>query len=98
MYLEACGDEEINTLHIKIISEGQPDLRLARMLRRGKYDEALNFAAVFNLDPEMVYKEQVKGLMKKLDVWQPENKGLQETFEEILDYLNKIKVSIPIKQ
>lgn len=64
------------------------------MLRRGKYDEALNFASVFNLDPEMVYKEQVKGLMKKLDVWQSGTKGLQEIFEEMLDYLNKIQVYI----
>ncbi|XP_060837150.1 uncharacterized protein LOC132919505 isoform X1 [Rhopalosiphum padi] len=91
LYLEALGDEDINTLHVKLISEGQPDLRLARMLRRGKYDEARNFAAAFNLDPETVYKEQVKGLMGKLDVWQPGNKGIQETFDEMMDYLNKIK-------
>jgi len=41
------------------------------MLRRGKYDEAQNFAATFNLDPETVYKEQVKALMGKFNVWQP---------------------------
>lgn len=92
LYLEAHGDEDINTLHIKIISEGQPDLRLARMLRRGKYDEARNFAAAFNLDPEMVYKEQVKGLMSKLDVWQTDSIDIQKTFEEMIDYLDKIKV------
>jgi len=62
------------------------------MLRRGKYDEAQNFAAAFNLDSEIVYKEQVKGLISKLNVWQPESKGVQETFEEFVDYLNKIKV------
>lgn len=93
LYLEAHGDEDINTLHLKIISEGQPDLRLARMLRRGKYDEARDFAAAFNLDPETVYKEQVKGLMGKLDVWQPGTKGIQETFDLMMDYLNKIKVN-----
>lgn len=93
LYLEALGTEDINTLHVKIISEGQPDLRLARMLRRGKFDEARNFAAAFNLDPEMVYKEQVKGLMGKLDVWQPGKKSMQEIFEEMMDYLDKIKVS-----
>lgn len=92
LYLEAYSDEDINTLHIKIITEGQPDLRLARMLRRGKYDEAQNFAATFNLDPEMVYKEQVKGLMSKLDVWQLDTKGIQKSFDEMIDYLNKIKV------
>lgn len=92
LYLEAIDGEDINTLHVKIISEGQPDLRLARMLRRGKFDEARNFAAAFNLDPEMVYKEQVKGLMSKLDVWQPGKKSIQEIFEEMMDYLNKIKV------
>lgn len=93
LYLEASGDEDINTLNVKIISEGQPDLRLARMLRRGKYDEARNFAAAFNLDPETVYKEQVKGLMGKLDVWQSGTDDLQKTFEEMIDYLNKIKVN-----
>lgn len=92
LYLEAHGDEDINTLHVKIISEGQPDLRLARMLRRGKYDEARNFAAAFNLDPEMVYKEQVKGLMGKLDIWQTDSKDIQKSFEEMIDYLDKIKV------
>ncbi|XP_050441522.1 uncharacterized protein LOC126846278 [Adelges cooleyi] len=91
LYLEAHGDDDINTLHVKIISEGQPDLRLARMLRRGKYDEARNFAAAFNLDPEMVYKEQVKGLMSKLDVWHPEKEGMHEVFNEMIEYLNKIK-------
>lgn len=93
LYIEAHDDEDINTLHIKLISEVQPDLRLARMLRRGKYDDARNFAEVFNLDPQMVYKEQVKGLMGKLDVWQPETKGIQETFVEMIDYLDKIKVN-----
>jgi len=62
------------------------------MLRRGKYTEAQNFAATFNLDPEIVYKEQIKGLISKLNVWQSETKGMQETFEEFIDYLNKIKV------
>lgn len=62
------------------------------MLRRGKYDEAQHFAATFNLDPEIVYKEQVKGLISKLNVLQPESKGIQKTFEEFMDYLNKIKV------
>lgn len=62
------------------------------MLRRGKYDEALNFAATFNLDPETVYKEQVKRLMSKLDVWQSGTKGIEDTFEKMIDYLNKIKV------
>lgn len=79
---------------MKIISEGQPDLRLARMLRRGKYDEAQTFAMAFNLDPETVYKEQVKGLIGKLDVWQPGTHGIQETFEEMIEYLNKIKVNL----
>jgi len=92
--LEAHGDGDINTLHIKIISEGQPDLRLARMLRRGKFDEAQTFAAAFNLDPETIYKEQVKGLMGKLSVWQPGTKSILETFDELIDYLNKIKVKI----
>ncbi|XP_050522143.1 uncharacterized protein LOC126894881 isoform X2 [Daktulosphaira vitifoliae] len=91
LYLEAFIDDEINNLHVKIISEGQPDLRLARMLRRGKYEEARNFAATFNLDPEMVYKEQVKGLMGKLDVWQSGSNGMHECFNEMIDYLNKIK-------
>lgn len=63
------------------------------MLRRGKFDEARNFAAAFNLDPEMVYKEQVKGVMSKLDVWQAGTKSIQELFEEMMDYLNKIKVN-----
>lgn len=93
LYLEAHGVEDINTLHVKIISEGQPDLRLARMLRRGKFEEARNFAAAFNLDPEMVYKEQVKGLMGKLDIWQPGTKNIQEIFDEMVDYLDKIKVN-----
>lgn len=62
------------------------------MLRRGKYDEARNFAAAFNLDPEMVYKEQVKGLMSKLDVWQTDSNDIQKTFEEMINYLDKIKV------
>lgn len=92
LYLEAHGDIDINTLHVKIISEGQPDLRLARMLRRGKYEEAQNFAATFNLDPETVYKEQVKGLLSKLNVWQSGVKGIDEIFNQMIDYLNKIKV------
>lgn len=90
--MEAHNDKDISTLHVKLISEGQPDLRLARMLRRGKYDEAQNFASAFNLDPETVYKEQVKGLMGKLNVWQPGTKSIHEIFKEIMDYLNKIKV------
>ena len=52
--------------------------RLKRLIARGKFEEGLNFARNFNLDPQLVYTAKATHLTQQLSVW-------ANTEEELLD-------------
>lgn len=72
--------------------------RLERLLQRGKFKEAENFAKIFSLDIELVYKARIKWLMSRLQLW---NKIPLETldviFNDLFSLLKEIKVNNLIK-
>ncbi|PSN56350.1 hypothetical protein C0J52_03748 [Blattella germanica] len=61
--------EFIQSFCIKNITESQPLERLQRLLRRRKFEEAEKFAKIFNLNVEIVFKEEVKHYMELLQPW-----------------------------
>ncbi|XP_044010081.1 kinetochore-associated protein 1-like [Aphidius gifuensis] len=59
-------NEYVDLIRIKAIEESIPELRLQRLLRKYKFNEALDFALKFNLDCEIVYHAEAMMLMEKL--------------------------------
>uniref|UniRef100_T1HS01 Rod_C domain-containing protein n=1 Tax=Rhodnius prolixus TaxID=13249 RepID=T1HS01_RHOPR len=83
---------KVNAMRIKSICISQPEFRLERLLQRGKFKEAENFAKIFSLDIELVYKARIKWLMSRLQLW---NKIPLETldviFNDLFSLLKEIK-------
>ena len=71
-------------------------VRLERILRRGKFDEAEKFAQTFNLNPDAIYKRKVSWLLERLSPW---NTGLDleakaELFSDLKLCLGRLQASI----
>ena len=64
----------VTRLRLRGISEGVPDARLQRLIKRAKFSEALSFAQSFNLEPEPVYMAQAASLVTRLSPWKVEGK------------------------
>uniref|UniRef100_A0A023F032 Putative kinetochore component n=2 Tax=Triatoma infestans TaxID=30076 RepID=A0A023F032_TRIIF len=83
---------KVNAMRIKSICISQPEFRLERFLQRGKFKEAEDFAKIFSLDIELVYKAKIKWLMSRLQLW---NKipleTLDSNFNELYSLLKKLK-------
>ncbi|XP_054266831.1 kinetochore-associated protein 1-like [Macrosteles quadrilineatus] len=91
LFLEGFGSGLIDTIRIKTIFESLPDLRLARMLQRYKFEEAEKFARTFNLDLEIVYKAHVQKLMQDLKPWTTSLDTQKQIFNHILDLIKNIQ-------
>ncbi|XP_046673304.1 kinetochore-associated protein 1 isoform X3 [Homalodisca vitripennis] len=91
LFLEGFGTDIINTIRVKAIVESQPDLRLQRILRRGKFEEAEKFARAFSLDLEIVYKAHVQRLSQDLSPWSSTIDSQKNIFSKILEIIEKIK-------
>ena len=63
----------VSRLKVRGICEGVPDARLARLLKRLKFEEAEKFAASFNLDMEQVHRARASWLLNFLSPWKPED-------------------------
>ena len=63
----------VSRLKMRGICEGVPEARLARLLKRLKFDEAEKFAASFNLDKEQIYHARASWLLNFLSPWKPED-------------------------
>lgn len=90
LYLEGFGDGKIDVIRVKAIVESQPEFRLQRILRRGKFEEAERFARTFKLDMQLVYKAQVQGYMQEFQPWNHSGGPVKEAFQQFIELLNKI--------
>ncbi|XP_074641293.1 kinetochore-associated protein 1-like [Tubulanus polymorphus] len=72
LVVEGVYDENENVvaeLRIRSITEAQPETRLYRLLHKEKFDEAIEFAKLFELDVELVYKTKASYLLNVLSPW-----------------------------
>lgn len=99
LYLEGQVNKEtpadskaVSSIHLKVISESQPEYRLERMLRRGKFEEAEEFARSFSLDVEIVYKAHLQTLSNDIQPWSTGKTSLEESSNKFKSLLHKIKV------
>ncbi|XP_015589357.1 kinetochore-associated protein 1 [Cephus cinctus] len=79
----------VNTISVKAISECLPEYRLARLLRRGKFDEAEVFAKNFRLDMKPIYNAKASLLMSQFDPWSNTNDQVNKV-DALIDILDKI--------
>ncbi|KAF6215406.1 hypothetical protein GE061_010158 [Apolygus lucorum] len=88
MYLDINTD----SVMIKVVEETAPESRLERLLQRGKFEQAKQFAAVFKLDQESVLKAQVQWLMGTFSLWNRfKEQTLSDNYTEMRSILNSIK-------
>lgn len=66
--------------------------RLERILRRGKFEEAEQFAKSFNLDIELVYKAHLRALSSDIQPWSNCQVPLEESGLKLKNLLSQVKV------
>ena len=84
MMLEGAMDDVLNPdmvtrMRIRGISEGVPEARLARLLKRNKFEEAEQFATSFALDKEQIYRSKSSWLLDFLSPWRQEDESRPHT-------------------
>uniref|UniRef100_A0A8D8V9J6 Kinetochore-associated protein 1 n=1 Tax=Cacopsylla melanoneura TaxID=428564 RepID=A0A8D8V9J6_9HEMI len=98
IYVETKQSQgSVDQVFIKAMVKSRPEDRLERMLRRGKFDAAYDFARLVNLDIEIIHKARIQRIMSDLQsiTWSklhpPESDPVQELFKTLLESLNGIK-------
>nr|KAG5706572.1 hypothetical protein BaRGS_028743 [Batillaria attramentaria] len=61
--------QKLSTVRFRSLTETNPETRLLRILHKKKFDEALNFASLFQLDTELVYAAHMNHLLDQLSPW-----------------------------
>ncbi|XP_049618952.1 kinetochore-associated protein 1 isoform X1 [Syngnathus scovelli] len=65
---ESCSSrgESVSSLIVRCLTETLPENRLSRLLHKQRFEEAEQFAALFELDLELVYKVKLAFLLEQL--------------------------------
>ncbi|XP_057687174.1 kinetochore-associated protein 1 [Corythoichthys intestinalis] len=64
--LGSSGGERPSSLHIRCLTEALPETRLSRLLHKRSFEEAEKFAALFELDLELVHKVKLDFVLEQL--------------------------------
>lgn len=71
-YLEGMiGDGSasiFDTIRVKLLTETHPELRLARLVQRQRFDEAKEFARKFHLKPDSIYQAHAASLVARFNL------------------------------
>lgn len=62
------------------------------MLKRGKFEEAVEFAKKFNLDVEVVYKSHIQKLLQDVQPWTADKICIEESIAKFMNLIQQIKV------
>lgn len=90
IYLEGTSTtDHIDKILIKSLSEGNLNHRLERLIRRGKYDEAMEFATKFGLNKSLIYKAKASLLVSRINPW-VDNSNVDEDVTELICMLDMI--------
>lgn len=81
-----CNNEGLVTeLRVQCVYETQPQLRLARLIRKQRFDEAEKFAEMFHIDPMIVLKARAQLIVDKTVCTSEDVNRLIEIFQSIDD-------------
>ncbi|XP_058462913.1 uncharacterized protein LOC131437527 [Malaya genurostris] len=87
-----AGDKRhVQEIEMKILSETQPSLRLDKLIRTGRLDEAEVFAKQFDLSLQLIHQAKVRHLLAKLaSSRHSAAELLQEMFAKMMEILQMI--------
>ncbi|XP_022097333.1 kinetochore-associated protein 1-like [Acanthaster planci] len=84
----------ISTLRVRCLTEALPETRFHRLLHKQKFEEALQFARLFKLDEELVFKVKASVLLEMASPWNQslrldpdEGSALSSQLMECLDHI-----------
>lgn len=91
-YISGTQNENglIETIEIKSIIETIPEERFKKLLLRGHFEEAEEFAKQFNLNLEPLHEARVKKSLKNLQIYKPTSAKFSQTFSLLLEQLTLI--------
>lgn len=95
-YISKTDNNNVQSLTLKCLSEASPAHRVYSLVRKKRYDAALEFSKAFGLDVEFVYKAKAStllaGISTKISESDPEDKLL--SVEQLIDDLEKTLQSV----
>ena len=95
-YISKSDNNNIQSLTLKCLSEASPAHRVYSLVRKKRYDAALEFSKAFGLDVEFVYKAKASallaGISTKISESDSEDKLL--SVEQLIDDLEKALQSV----
>ncbi|KAJ8308208.1 hypothetical protein KUTeg_013082 [Tegillarca granosa] len=83
----------VSMVRYRCLTETNPETRMYRFLHKNKFEEAENFAKLFQLDIELVHKVKANFLLDQLSPWNI-HKYKQENIEEMISQLWKCLESV----
>lgn len=94
IYLEGIANlsENIESIRVKALVESLPELRLERLLRREKFEEAESFADKYDLNKECIYCAKAALFVNRSGPWARDNTELVDLneFIETLDNISDV--------
>ena len=104
-YVSSASNNNIQSLTFKCLSESSPEHRVYSLIRKKRYDAALEFSRAFGLDVEFVYKAKASGILADISTTisesniNPEDEFLSvdqliDDFEETLQNIRSIEFSV----
>ncbi|XP_051156783.1 kinetochore-associated protein 1 isoform X2 [Leptopilina boulardi] len=91
IYMESITNlsKNIKSVRVKALVESMPELRLGRLLKRGKFKEAECFADNYNLNKESIYCAKAAFFVNQSSPWARGNTE-QIDLDEFIETLNNI--------
>ncbi|XP_013416071.1 kinetochore-associated protein 1-like [Lingula anatina] len=92
---EENGNGLVTQLRIRSLSEAQPETRFYRILHKNQFEEAEQFAKMFGMDVELVYKVKSSHILDRLSPWNidkiQDEAEVGEIFSQLMQCLELIK-------
>lgn len=87
----AHDKQQVQEIEMKILSETQPSLRLNKLIRKGRLEEAEEFAKQFDLSLQLIHQAKVRFSLAQLATSKyPEGEMQQQVFTRTMDVLKMI--------
>ncbi|XP_055536663.1 uncharacterized protein LOC129725174 [Wyeomyia smithii] len=82
----------VQEIEMMILSETQPSLRLEKLIRKGRLDEAEDFAKQFDLSLQCIYQAKIRLLLAQMAASRHSaGETYQHTFDKLMEILNMIE-------
>ncbi|KAJ8978820.1 hypothetical protein NQ317_018911 [Molorchus minor] len=81
----------ITELRAQCVCETEPELRLARLIKKQRFEEAEKFAKTFNMDPGVISKARAQIYVDKTDITSEDTEILISILETVDDDLFKLQ-------